>query len=43
MKKLILFGLLTFMMLLSTVRAKDLGIIVEPSDVWVDDSVTITC
>jgi len=43
MKKTILFGLLTFIMLLSMVRAEELGISVEPSDVWVDDSVTITC
>jgi len=43
MKKIILFGLLTFTLLLITVKAENLQINVEPSDIWIGDSVTITC
>lgn len=43
MKKIILFSLLIFISLLSTVGAVNLEISVEPSDILVDDSVTITC
>ena len=43
MKKIILYGLLTFTLFLVTVRAEDLQIDVEPSEIWIGDSVIITC
>jgi hypothetical protein len=43
MKKILLFGLLTFVLIFYTVKAEDLLITVQPSDVWVGDSVTIGC
>jgi len=43
MKKIILFILLTFTLLLVTVRAEDLHASVDSSDVWFGDSVAITC
>jgi archaellum component FlaF (FlaF/FlaG flagellin family) len=43
MKKTILFSLFIFALILSTARAEDLGININPSDIWVGDSVTISC
>ncbi len=43
MKKYILLSLLTFTLLFITVKAEDLAISVNPSDVWIGDTVTITC
>ena len=43
MKRFILLGFLTFALLLFTVKAEDLHISTEPSEVWIGDTITIKC